>query len=800
MPLLFNIGTKGDNMTNNIVENINIENGWFVPLRGQCFFPDTIVGFDVARDKSLKSVEYSMNSDKTLIVATQKDASVNEPLQDDCYDTGVILTLKQVVKRHDDYVRVLAETGKRINIVSITEKDGALCCDYVIKDDITLPMDDDLLIASLRVLKKTFFEYVELNNSGETAARTLISGIEDPLKITNVIAGEIDVDYDIKQEILEIDLITEKIEKLIDIITKENNILELTKKINNRTLQNMSRGQKEYFLREQLEVIKSELGEGDSDDEDIDKWEKKLDELKLPEKVDEKIRKEIKKFRKMNMMSPDANVSRTYIETILDLPWNTSSETSLDIDRAEEILNQDHYGLTKVKERILENLSVLKLTKMIKGPIVCLVGPPGVGKTSIARSIARATNREFVRMSLGGVRDEAEIRGHRRTYVGAIPGRVINNIIEAGTNNPLFLLDEVDKLGNDFRGDPASALLEVLDPEQNKTFTDHYLEIPFDLSKVMFITTANTTQTIPRPLLDRMEIIELSSYIEEEKVQIAKRFLIPKVMNELGVDEEKVRFSDHAIKDLINYYTRESGVRNLERQISSLLRKIARKIVTDDRKVYRINQSNLKTYLGKHIYKEDDINKGSAIGVTTGMAWTSVGGVTLSIETVKMPGTGKLILTGQMGDVMKESAGTALGYIRSVSDKYGIDDKVFKDYDIQIHIPEGATPKDGPSAGITMCTALMSTLSGNRANRNIAMTGEITLTGRILPVGGIKEKVLAAYRQGINTILLPKNNEADIDEIPASVRKKLKFHMLEYADDAFKLVLENIDGNNDENK
>ena len=800
MPLSPKMSTKGDNMTENIVENINLENAWFVPLRGQCFFPDTIVGFDVARDKSLKSVEYSMNSDKILIVATQKDASVNEPTQDDCYTTGVILTLKQVVKRHEDYVRVLAETGKRIDIVSINDKDGALSCDYVIRDDITLPLDDDLLIAHLRVLKKTFFNYVELNNSGETAARTLISGIEDPLKITNVIAGEIDVDYDIKQEILEVDLITDKIEKLINIITKENNILELTRKINNRTLQNMSRGQKEYFLREQLEVIKSELGEGDSDDEDVDKWIRKLDELKLPKKVDEKVRKEIKKFQKMNMMSPDANVSRTYIETILELPWNTSSETSLDIDKAEEILNQDHYGLTKVKERILENLSVLKLTKMIKGPIVCLVGPPGVGKTSIARSIARATNREFVRMSLGGVRDEAEIRGHRRTYVGAIPGRVINNIIEAGTNNPLFLLDEVDKLGNDFRGDPASALLEVLDPEQNKTFTDHYLEIPFDLSKVMFITTANTTQTIPRPLLDRMEVIELSSYIEEEKIQIAKRFLIPKVMKELGIGEDKVRFSDPAIKDLINYYTRESGVRNLERQISSLLRKIARKIVTEDRKVYRINSSNLENYLGKHIYKEDDINKGAAIGVTTGMAWTSVGGVTLSIETVKMPGSGKLILTGQMGDIMKESAGTALGYIRSVADKYDIDDKVFKDYDIQIHIPEGATPKDGPSAGITMCTALMSTLSGRKAKRDIAMTGEITLTGRILPVGGIKEKVLAAYRQGIQTILIPKNNEADIDEIPASVRKKLDFHMLEYAEDAFKLVLENIDGNRDEDK
>lgn len=771
-------------------EEPRTEAAWFIPLRGQSFFPDTIVGFDVARDKSLKAIEYAMNSNKLLAVATQKDPTISDPMLDDCFETGVLLSLKQVVKRHEDYVRVLAEAGKRVSISSIYEKDEALQCTYEEKEDVLVPRDNAVLIAHLRVLQKAYLKYVELNNSGETAARTLLDGVEDPLKITNIIAGEIDVEFDVKQEILELDVITDKIERLIEVLTKENNILELTRKINSRTLQNMSRGQKEYFLREQLEVIKSELGEGEDEDEEVDKWTKKIDELALPEKIDEKMRKEIKKFSKMNMMSPDANVSRTYIETVLDLPWHKSSETSLDIEKAEEVLNEDHYGLDKVKERILENLSILKLTQEIKGPIVCLVGPPGVGKTSIARSIARATNREFVRMSLGGVRDEAEIRGHRRTYVGAIPGRVINSIIEAGTNNPLFLFDEVDKLGSDFRGDPASALLEVLDPEQNKTFTDHYLEIPFDLSKAMFITTANTTQTIPRPLLDRMEIIELSSYIEEEKLQIAKRFLIPKVMKEYGIDEGRVKFSDSAIRDLINYYTRESGVRNLERQISSVLRKVAKKIVTEGKNSYRVNSGNLTKYIGKHIFREDDLKKDYAIGITTGMAWTSVGGVTLAIETVKMPGAGKLILTGQMGDVMKESAGTALGYIRSVSNKYGIEDKYFKECDIQIHIPEGATPKDGPSAGVTMCTALMSTLTGRKANPNIAMTGEITLTGRVLPVGGIKEKVLAAYRQGIRTILLPKDNEVDIDEIPASVRKQLDFHMLECADDAFDLVLD----------
>ena len=555
-------------------------------------------------------------------------------------------------------------------------------------------------------------------------------------------------------------------------------------------MQNMNKGQREYYLREQLNVIKEELGENDDDTEDeANEWLKKLDELRLDEKVDEKIRKEINKFRKMNMMSPDANVSRTYIETILELPWNKESRVNTNIRKAEKTLNNEHYGLTKVKERIIEQLAVMHLTKGAKGPIICLVGPPGVGKTSIARSIAHATNREFVRMSLGGVRDEAEIRGHRRTYVGAIPGRVINNFIEAGTNNPLFLLDEIDKIGSDFRGDPASALLEVLDPEQNKTFTDHYLEVPFDLSRAMFITTANTTQTIPRALLDRMEVIELSSYIEEEKVHIAENYLIPKQLKEHAIRKSQLSFSESAIRDIINYYTREAGVRNLERAIGSICRKVAKNILTEKKHRYLITSRNLEKYLGKKIFREDLDDLSPQIGVTTGMAWTAVGGVTLEIETIKMPGSGKLILTGQMGDVMKESAQAALGYIRSVASKYDIPDSIFKDNDLQVHIPEGATPKDGPSAGVTMCSALFSTLSGKRVRRDVAMTGEITLRGRILPVGGIKEKVLAAYRQGIRKILLPADNKRDTEEIPLSVRKKLDFVFLETVEDAFKEII-----------
>ncbi|WP_314021973.1 endopeptidase La, partial [Mogibacterium diversum] len=613
---------------------------------------------------------------------------------------------------------------------------------------------------------------------------------DDPVELAYTIAGELAVPFDVLQGLLELNSVDELIEQLIETISRENEVLTLTKRINNRVMQNMNKGQREYYLREQLNVIKEELGENDDDTEDeANEWLKKLDELRLDEKVDEKIRKEINKFRKMNMMSPDANVSRTYIETILELPWNKESRVNTNIRKAEKTLNNEHYGLTKVKERIIEQLAVMHLTKGAKGPIICLVGPPGVGKTSIARSIAHATNREFVRMSLGGVRDEAEIRGHRRTYVGAIPGRVINNFIEAGTNNPLFLLDEIDKIGSDFRGDPASALLEVLDPEQNKTFTDHYLEVPFDLSRAMFITTANTTQTIPRALLDRMEVIELSSYIEEEKVHIAENYLIPKQLKEHAIRKSQLSFSESAIRDIINYYTREAGVRNLERAIGSVCRKVAKNILTEKKHRCLITSRNLEKYLGKKIFREDLDDLSPQIGVTTGMAWTAVGGVTLEIETIKMPGSGKLILTGQMGDVMKESAQAALGYIRSVASKYEIPDSTFKENDIQVHIPEGATPKDGPSAGVTMCSALFSTLSGKNVRRDVAMTGEITLRGRILPVGGIKEKVLAAYRQGIRKILLPADNKRDTEEIPLSVRKKIDFVFLETVEDAFKEII-----------
>ena len=762
----------------------------FIALRGQTFLPGTMVGFDIGRDKSLAAVDAAMNGDKYLVVASQKDASVNDPGPDDCYRTGVLIRMKQVVKRHEEYVRVLVECKTRVRVTEIFDDGKMLSCEYIEAPDSDNDPEDINLQALLRVLKQTYLKYVELSNSGEAAARALIEGIEDASLLCNIICGEVDIDFELKQTLLEIDSVQVRIENLVEILTRENQILSLSKRINNRVVKNMNRGQREYYLREQLQVIKEELGETEDPLEEIQEMRSKLEALNLEKKTADKVRKEIDKLAKMNAMSPDANVSRTYIETILELPWNTSSKANINIRKAEKILNEDHYGLEKVKERILENLAVMHLTKAIKGPIICLVGPPGVGKTSIARSIARATGREFVRMSLGGVRDEAEIRGHRRTYVGAIPGRIINSIKDVGTNNPLFLLDEVDKIGSDFKGDPASALLEVLDPEQNKTFVDHYLEVPFDLSKVMFITTANETSTIPRPLLDRMEVIELSSYIEEEKVRIAQDYLVPKKMHEYAVRRNLLTISEAAIRDIINYYTRESGVRNLERKIGDICRKTAKKIVTEKRKSYSVTPRNLEKYLGPKIYLEDMGMLEAEVGVTTVMAWTAVGGVTLSIETVKMPGQGKLILTGQMGDVMKESAQTALGYLKSVSEKYGISPELFKDYDIQIHIPEGATPKDGPSAGITMCCALLSLLTGKKARRNVAMTGEITLRGKVTRIGGLKEKALAAYRQGITEILIPKDNAPDIDEIPAPVRRKLNFTLLEDAADAFEIIIE----------
>ena len=762
----------------------------YIPLRGQTFFPGTIVGFDIGRDKSLAAVDLAMNGDKYIVVSSQRDPSVSAPKMDDCYLTGVIVRVRQVVKKNEDYVRILVVVEQRVRLEDIYEAGDLLMCDYIVAEDYDNDVEDISMQANIRVLRQLYMKYLELTGQGESAGRTLIDDIDDPSLLCSIIANEIDVAFDIKQTLLEIDSVKLRVGHLVDIIGKENNILSIAKRINNRVVKNMNRGQREYYLREQLQVIKEELGEDEDTDDEARQWREKLDELKLDEKTDTKLRKEIDKFTKMSPMSPDANVSRTYIETILDLPWHKASKINRNINRAEKILNEDHYGLEKVKERILECLAVQHLTKNNKGPIICLVGPPGVGKTSIAKSIARATNREFVRMSLGGVRDEAEIRGHRRTYIGAIPGRVINGISESGTNNPLFLFDEVDKIGSDFRGDPASALLEVLDPEQNSTFTDHYLEIPFDLSDVMFITTANTTSTIPAPLLDRMEVIELTSYTEEEKVRIATGYLVPKKIKENGLKKTQFSISDAAIRDIIEYYTREAGVRNLEREIGNACRKAARNIVSGKQKKNNVTPRNLRSYLGKRIFIEDIGSLEPEVGVTTGMAWTSVGGVTLTIETVKMPGSGKLILTGQMGDVMRESATTALGYIKSISGKYRIGKDVFKDYDIQIHIPEGATPKDGPSAGITMCSALFSLLTDRKADKTVPMTGEITLRGKVLRIGGLKEKSLAAYRQGIRRIIIPKENEPDLEEIPASVRREVEFIPVSDFEEVIPLVIQ----------
>ena len=538
-----------------------------------------------------------------------------------------------------------------------------------------------------------------------------------------------------------------------------------------------------------MRAIQGELGQDEEEVDEIEEFLKKLKKLKLPKKTADKVEKEIKRLAKMQSSSAEGSVIRTYVETILALPWNKSSKANIDIPVAEKILNEDHYGLEKVKDRVLEYLAVIQLSNALKGPILCLVGPPGVGKTSIARSIARAINRDFVRMSLGGVRDEAEIRGHRRTYIGAIPGRVITSIKEAGTNNPVFLFDEVDKIGADFKGDPASALLEVLDPEQNKDFQDHYLEIPFDLSKVMFITTANSTDTIPRPLLDRMEVIYVSGYTEEEKVKIAENYLVPKKVKEHGLTSDNIKIPEETIRGLINYYTRESGVRNLEREIANLCRKVARKTVSSDQKSYEITADKLEEYLGKKKYRYDIIEGVNEVGVTTGLAWTAVGGDTLFIETTAVPGTGKLVLTGQLGDVMQESAKAGLSYIRSVAAKYNIDEDFHTKKDIHIHIPEGATPKDGPSAGVTMATAVISTLTGIPVRKEVAMTGEVTLRGKVLPVGGIREKVLAAHRAGIKKILLPKDNERDIEEIPEVVRKKLEFVLISTVDEALEHAL-----------
>ena len=765
-----------------------------IPLRGLLVYPRTVLHFDVGREKSIRALEAAMNKDKILFVSSQKDENILIPTPDDYYKVGTVVKIKQMLKIQGDSVRVLVEGMYRASIKEITAEEPYISASVDRLESINMPEDSIEARAMTRVVLNSFNEYAQLATGVRTDIYDLSVIIDDPDALADSIAIQLDIDISKKQKILETLDVRERLTILNGIIFEENQILRLEKKLNEEVEENVKQNQKEYYLREQMKVIQNELGFGEDAVSEAKEWLDKLDELKLDPKTDEKVRKEINTFTKMVPSSAESGVIRNYVETILSLPWNKSSKTNSDIKKAEKVLDEDHYGLEKVKERILEYLAVIHLSKGIKGPIICLVGPPGVGKTSIARSIARATGREFVRMSLGGVRDEAEIRGHRRTYIGAIPGRVISAIKDAGANNPVFLFDEVDKIGSDFKGDPASALLEVLDPEQNKEFTDHFLEIPFDLSNVMFITTANTTETIPRPLLDRMEVIDVSGYTEEEKVKIAQKYLVPKQMKAHGLKKKNFAISEKALRDLINFYTRESGVRNLEREIGSLCRKVARKIVAKKAQSYRITPASLENYLGKHRFRYDVVENEREIGVTTGMAWTQVGGDTLFIEAALVPGAGKIELTGQLGDVMQESARTAITYIRSIADEYGIEEDFYKKYDLHVHVPEGAVPKDGPSAGVTMFTSVMSVLLNKPVRKDVAMTGEITLRGKVLPVGGIKEKVLAAHRAGIRTILLPAENKADIDDIPQSVRKQLKFVLLEKADETLKYVLEESSG------
>lgn len=752
-----------------------------IPLRGVSIFPNTVVHFDIGREKSIRALEKAMNDDKMMFVSSQKDENVLIPTFDDIYPVGTIVKIKQMLKIQGDAVRVLVEGICRAELLQRLEDDSYMSCmvrrieeSYDIEE---LSAEEK---AAMRILSDFFIEYAAL--TGQITDDMVDKTISDQNagRIADRIANELLVSCSRKQKVLEAMDFSERVRILTAILAEENEIAVIEKELNQKVKESIDNNQKEYFLRERMKAIQEELGVNEDAGIEAADWLEELKALQLSEKVEDKIKKEISKFSKMTPSSAEATVIRNYVETILALPWNKASKVSVNLKKAEKVLNEDHYGLDKVKERVLEYLAVIHLSKAVKGPILCLVGPPGVGKTSIARSIARASGREFVRMSLGGVRDEAEIRGHRRTYIGAIPGRVISCLKDAGTNNPVFLFDEVDKIGADFKGDPASALLEVLDPEQNSTFTDHFLEIPFDLSKVMFITTANSIDTIPRPLLDRMEVVEVPGYTEEEKVKIAQRYLIPKKVKEHGLKKENIKISERAVHDLINYYTRESGVRNLEREIANLCRKVARKIVTGKAKSYSITPANLEKYLGKHRYHFDMVEGEDQIGVTTGLAWTAVGGDTLQIETTAVAGSGKLVLTGQLGDVMQESAKAGISYIRSAAKELGIDEDFYKKYDIHVHVPEGAVPKDGPSAGVTMCTAVISTLTGIPVRRDVAMTGEITLRGKVLPVGGIREKVLAAHRAGIKKILLPKDNEKDIAEIPAAARKQLKFVLIDH--------------------
>ncbi len=761
-----------------------------LPLKGLPVFPYMILHFDVKRDFSLKALEGAVKDDQHIFLVAQKDPMVEQPLEDDMYKVGTIAKIKQVLKLPGNDVRVLIEGLKRAKIVGFKSVSPFYECEVkALLDKREKSSEENELYkeALMRKIKNLLGNYYMSN--GKIAKDSLNSylNMTDVKRFCDVVSSNVSFTIENKQKLLEETSIIKRLEMLVTLFEKEIRLLEIENDIDKKVKDIMDDRQRDYYLREQLKVIQTELGDKDGIMAEVEEIREKFENA--PDYVKEKAEKEISRLVKLQQGSPEAAVILTYLDTLSSLPWAKSTKENTSIKKAKSVLEKDHYGLEKVKQRILEHLSVRLLAGNMKSPIICLVGPPGVGKTSIAKSIASAVGRNYVRISLGGVRDEAEIRGHRKTYVASMPGRIINALKNAKSNNPLILLDEIDKMSSDYKGDPSSALLEVLDGEQNSNFTDHYLEIPFDLSNVLFITTANRVDTIDKPLLDRMEVIEISGYTDEEKLHIAKDYLIPKQLKNHGLTKSNVKFNDAVIIDIINKYTREAGVRNLERAISKILRKAAMKIADGDVKSVSITKSNLEEYMDKKGYEKNEMNEKNEVGVATGLAWTPFGGDTLFIEVNVLDGTGKIELTGSLGDVMKESAKAAISFIRSCADVMGIDKEFYKNKDIHIHVPEGATPKDGPSAGITMATALISALTGKKVRRDVAMTGEITLRGRVLSIGGLKEKSLAAYRAGIRTIIIPEENKRDLDEIDAKIRDEINFVCAKNMDTVLKTAL-----------